>query len=279
MSGTEPQKVLGGGAEAAIARIERTMQRRREGTQTLRKFWTNGELPRENLPCHDACNGEVRVRLPDPVIAKYDLPGSTEMGFCPAHMQPGVCPLVTLKQRQLLARMKHADFGLRYVNPDPDKIRCRQVVEQYLGNLDVNVRDGRGLVFTGDVGVGKTMVLGYMARRMLSANVGVWKAHFPAFIDGLQDRQRKVALVQRAISVEVLMIDDFGSGEIAPWVIGVLEGIIESRYGNNKPTIITTNIGHDELVEHEDFRRMVDRWRETCRMVRIAGPSQRSHDA
>ena len=279
MNDTEPQKVLGGGAAAAIARIERTMQRRREGTQTLQKFWNSGEIGKADLPCHDACNGEIRVYLPLEVVNRHELPSRSEYGFCPAHMQAGVCPLVTLRERQLLARMKHADFGQRYVNPDPERIRCRQVVEQYLGNLDANVREGRGLVFTGDVGVGKTMILGYMARRMLSANVGVWKAHFPAFIDGLQDRQRKLALVERAIRVEVLMIDDFGSGEIAPWVIGVLEGVIESRYGNNKPTIVTTNIGKDELVANPDFRRIVDRWRETSTMIRIAGESQRTGNA
>lgn len=243
------------------------MQRREQGTETLRSLWSAGELTREGLPCHDRCDGDISVVVN----------GSRAVGFCPMHMVDGVCPLTTVKERKLVARMKHAGFGSRYMNPDPEMIRARQTVEQYLGEVEANVRNGRGIVFTGDVGTGKTFTLAYMARRLLTDNVGVWKVLFPAFIDELQDPKRRQAVVERSIRAEVLMIDDFGSGEIAPWTIGVVEGIIENRHGNQKPTIVTTNISHDDLVSNVTFRRMVDRWRENSIMVKIGGRSMR-HD-
>jgi len=243
------------------------MQRRQEGTETIRGLLTSGDLAPSELPCHDRCDGDIVVMHK----------GSRISGFCPEHMVEPICRLTSLRERKLQARLQHAGFGKHYWNPEPEKIRSRQIVEQYLGQLMENIRTGRGVVFTGDVGTGKTFTLAYMARRMLGENVGVHKVLFPMFIDDLQDRQRRVALVQRAIKAEVLMIDDFGSGEIAPWTIGVVEGIIESRYGNNKPTIVTTNLSRDDLVANEMFRRMVDRWRETCTIVAIGGTSMR-HD-
>lgn len=244
------------------------MQRRQEGTETIRGLLTSGDLTNRDLPCHDRCDGTIAVFHDGDRIA----------GFCPMHMVDGVCPLTTIKERKLAARMQHAGFGKHYLNPEPEKIRARQIVEQYLGTMMQNVQTGRGLVFTGDVGTGKTFTLAYMARRMLTENVGVRKVLFPMFIDELQDRQRRLALVQQAIRAEVLMIDDFGSGEIAPWTIGVVEGIVESRYGNDKPTIVTTNLSREALVGNEMFRRMVDRWREKCTMVAIGGTSMRHDD-
>jgi len=279
MSGTEPQRMLDGGA-AAVARVERIMQRRQKDTETLRRLWNDGEIAKANLPCHDACNGEIRVHLPMDVVERNSVENSTLMAFCPMHMVEGVCPLVTLKDRQLTARMRHANFGVRYLNPDAERIRARQTVEQYLGNVERNVAEGRGLVFSGDVGVGKTMTLAYMARRMLSSNIGVWKVLFPEFIDDLQDRTRKQALVERALKVEVLMIDDFGSGDVAPWIIGVLEAIVENRYARMSPVIVSTNMTQAALEDDQSpFRRMVDRWRETSAMVKIGGTSQRTGDA
>ena len=62
MSGSEPVR-LGDEAKDFVARIERTMQRRRENTETLRRLWTDGELPRESLPCYDRCEGIVRIPI------------------------------------------------------------------------------------------------------------------------------------------------------------------------------------------------------------------------
>lgn len=265
MNDMEP---LGSVAAGVMARAERIMQRRQQGTETIRALLNNGELATRDLPCYDRCDGDI--------VVMHD--GQRIGGFCPMHMVEGVCPLTTVQERKLLVRLKHAGFGSHYFHPEPERIRARQIVEQYLGTMETNLAEGRGLVFTGDVGTGKTFTLAYMARRLLTENVGVRKILFPMFISELEDRSKRMALVQQAIKAEVLMIDDFGSGEIAPWMIGVVEGIVESRYGNNKPTIVTTNLSREALVSNEMFRRMVDRWRECCTMVAIGGTSMRHKD-
>jgi DNA replication protein DnaC len=267
MSGSEPVR-LGPLAEEFVARVERTMQQRRENTETLRRLWTAGELPKDRLPCYNSCEGLVRI----PIDAER-----TITGFCPAHMEKGVCPLVDKAERELAARLTHAGFGSRYHHVDPERMRARAAVEQYLGTLQENRSTGRGLVLTGDVGVGKTMTLGYLARQMLKDDIGVWKVHMPTWTEELNDRTTRKAQVQRAIKVEVLMIDDLGSGDMPTWVLGIVEGIVEHRYANRKPVIVTTNLSREMLVKDVAFRRMVDRWRETCTIVAIGGTSQR-HD-
>jgi len=268
MNGTEPER-LGVAAERALASVERIMQRRRADTETLRSLWNDGELPRESLPCHNACEGQVRVRIDAQTVLN---------GFCPAHMVEGVCPLTLKAERELAARMKLAGFGARYQTADPERIRPRADVEEWLRDVPDHLKTGRGLLMAGDVGVGKTMILGYLGKQLLQQNVGVWKVHMPTFIEEVNDRSLRKGLVERAIKVDVLMLDDFGSGDMPPWVLGIIEGIVEHRYAHCKPMIVTTNLPRDVLVGDQAFRRMVDRWREACKLVQIGGTSQRHDD-
>lgn len=245
--------------------VERIVQRKHEATAKLQKLWNDGELPRENLPCHDKCNGEVRVSVD----------GVQLTGFCPAFEQKGVCPLVSRAERELTERLVRAGFGKRYHSPDPTRIRGLETVNEWLANMATNVRTGRGLVFSGDVGVGKTMALAYIGRQLLEADIGVWCVHMEQVVSALADRDRRGAALRRLKSVQVLMLDDLGAAEFPTWMLGVFEGAMEYRYANMKPTFITTNLTRKDLVDASALRRVIDRLRETNTFVNIGGNSQR----
>lgn len=252
-------------AERLVARVEKVMQKRREGSEALREAWERDALTKPDLPCYDRCDGNIVVPVD----------GQKVQGFCPVYMTEPFCPLVTIHAREMQARMERSGFGSQYQHPNPERIRVLEAVSEYLAHLRVNIQTGRGLILSGDVGVGKTMTLGYMARQMLEEGIGVWKVHMPQLVEDLADRDRRRAVVERAIRVQVFMLDDFGSGDMPTWVLGILEGIVEHRYSNQRPTIVTTNLDRQVLVKAPEFRRIVDRWREKNRWVGIGGTSQR----
>lgn len=261
-------EAVGTNAERFLASIEEKMVRQRANTELMKQRYDQGDVPDSKLPCYDRCDGLIRLEIE---------PGRMVQGQCPAYLKPGTCPIITREARELAARMTHAGFGSRYHNPTADQMRARGSVEQFLGAIDHNLHEGRGLVLTGDVGTGKTMTMAYIARSLLRDSIGVWKVHMPTWTEDLADRQQRKALVERALRVQVLMLDDFGSGEMPTWVLGVLEGIVEARHGSQRSVIVSTNMSRDKLVKDVAFRRMVDRWRETCTIVSIGGASQR-HD-
>lgn len=67
---------------------------------------------------------------------------------------------------------------------------------------------------------------------------------------------------------EVLILDDLGAEKSTEWTHAILFEIIDHRYNNNLPIIITTNCLPEELKE-KIGDRSVDRLREMCKLVTI----------
>lgn len=256
---------IGGATAAVMDRIEQIMKDRRSTTEEWKTAWTAGELPKAALPCHDACNGTI-------ILSKD---GRQAKGQCPAHMQEGVCPLVGKAERELRKRLELAGFAPRYHSPDPARIPARSLVEEFLSNLATNLQAGRGLILTGDVGVGKTYAMAYMARRMLVENVGVWKVHMSDLIQILSDQQQRKTAVERCLKVQVLMWDDWGTAQAPPWVLDMLDGIVESRNGRMAPMVVSTNLPPQKLKADPQTRRIVDRWSESAGLIQMGNRSQR----
>lgn len=244
----------------AVQKIESIIARRQQGTETLQRFWTNGELTKQQLPCHDACNGQITI-------------GDVQ-GKCPAYMKPGTCPLVAEQEKTLQASMSEAGFGPRYHHPDTSRLKALDPVDEFLRALPGCINRGRGIIITGDVGVGKTTTLAYLARKILEQGYTVWCVHVPQLIEQLKTDSRQ-DVIRRAMLTDVLMFDDVGSGEMDGDVLGAIEGIVEHRYANHRMTMATTNMTHDQLVRNIPLRRIVDRWRQTNMMLKIGGANER----
>lgn len=70
---------------------------------------------------------------------------------------------------------------------------------------------------------------------------------------------------------DTLWIDDLGKETLAPWVRGIVFGILDSRMANGKPVLVTTNLTDAELVAHFGARHgapLVARLTEACEVIR-----------
>lgn len=77
-------------------------------------------------------------------------------------------------------------------------------------------------------------------------------------------------------NVELLIIDDLGKEKPSEWGLEKLFTIINSRYENNLPAIITTNYNQNTLIERislngevETVKSIISRLYEMCYLAQI----------
>jgi len=81
-------------------------------------------------------------------------------------------------------------------------------------------------------------------------------------------------VVTRYKTADVLILDDLGTEKVSDFVREIMFEIINYRYGEELPLIITTNKTPDELKGVYESR-IFDRIREMCVFIPISTPSQR----
>jgi DNA replication protein DnaC len=113
--------------------------------------------------------------------------------------------------------------------------------------------EGRGLLLTGSIGVGKT----HLAVGILQALVTERGAHglFYDYRDLLKQVQNsynqsvaatELEVLRPVFEAEVLVLDELGAAKPSDWVWDTVAHILNTRYNDRRTTIITTNYTNAE---------------------------------
>lgn len=137
---------------------------------------------------------------------------------------------------------------------------------------------GRGLILLGPVGTGKSSAAALACTDAVSRGRNVLWQYVPDLIDELtQKSAQRAAVVNRAARADLLVWDDFGVRDMADWELGYLDQIVERRYREFRPMIVTSNLLVEDLVTDTRLGRITDRWRERTASERVvlSGESMR----
>jgi len=202
----------------------------------------------------------------------------------------------TNDQNQLIPEAKMQflleSFGIpcRFWRVDPARIKEKKILDRlFLDNLPENIYNGFSLILMGEIGVGKSSMLSYIARE------AVLQAHKPNsefFEDGFWGAYVKIRFI--AVSefcarvlehcdndeyywCKLLLLDDFGTEHMSSYAFSNLERLIDHRYAHQLSTCITTNLSIETLLRTEMYARLVDRWRQkdAYGLITIEGESRR----
>lgn len=138
---------------------------------------------------------------------------------------------------------------------------------------------GHGLLILGPIGTGKSSAAALVCKEAARLEKSIRWSYVPDLCDAIAQnavgREKEIKLQAAA---DLLVWDDFGVRDLADWEIGYLDQIVEARYRQRKPMIVTSNWLADDLRGDARLARMVDRWRErVCSNVAIlTGESMRS---
>ena len=126
-------------------------------------------------------------------------------------------------------------------------------VKDYLLNRQKNFHSGNGLILMGAVGCGKThlgcAILNCALENGYSAAYWNVPLQLEMLMPGGADDTDQSRILGKALSAQVLLMDDLGAEKPSVWTQKELVIILDERYRCNKPTIITSNLmlNDDEL--------------------------------
>lgn len=146
----------------------------------------------------------------------------------------------------------------------------------------VNNIEKKGLILVGNNGVGKTHLACSIANKFIENGIPVIYGTLINLLAELRNSYEidnnisEMEIIKLYENVDLLIVDDLGKEKPSEWGLEKLFTIINSRYENNLPVIITTNYNQNSLVkrlsineEIETAKSIISRLYEMCYLVKI----------
>lgn len=158
-----------------------------------------------------------------------------------------------------------------------------QYAHRYVKHWAEVKAEGRGLLFWGGVGTGKTFAAACIANALTEQGVPVLMTNFSKILNSLsgmfsEDRNKYLASFKE---FDLLIIDDLGIERNSEYAQEQVYNVVDSRYLSRLPFIITTNLTLAEMKDPKDIAhaRIYDRILERCAPIRFAGRNYRTENA
>jgi DNA replication protein DnaC len=184
-------------------------------------------------------------------------------------------------------RYRGVSFDRPPVSDMARDLQARQAVTRvrdYIGDLDRNLDEGRGLWLFGSAGTGKTTLAMLVSRAVLEAGRSAAIYSLPKLLGRIRtsyDAERGdgyAELFDRLTSVDLLHIDDLGAEKSTDWVLEQLYALVNERYETQRSMIVTTNLELEDL-EHQIGSRTVSRLSQICEPIPLYGEDRRFGEA
>jgi len=130
---------------------------------------------------------------------------------------------------------------------DPSLRRALMTARKFVEAYPVDTA-GKGLLFTGSIGVGKThLAVGVLQRLVRERGVKGLFCDYRELLKNIQNSYNpqvnttELELLKPVFAAEVLVLDDLGAQKPNEWVWDTVALILNTRYNDRQTTIITTN--------------------------------------
>ena len=170
-----------------------------------------------------------------------------------------------------------------FITDTPDRKRCYRTAKEYADNFPALYQTGEGLYIEGSNGTGKTHLAAAIALQLIEQGIPVV---CKTSSDLLGDIKRsfdegevsEYDILRAYKDVDLLIIDDLGKEQCTDWSMSTLYSILNDRYEDMKPTVITTNYGDEDLARaltpknYDDtkIKAIISRLRETSTVLTMA---------
>lgn len=151
------------------------------------------------------------------------------------------------------SRFREGFEGLRRRHPSM-RPHC-DWVQGWAQRLDTT-KAARGLFMSGPFGSGKTGLAWGIARALMERRVPVLVWYVPDLMRALkaswddETAPSEATVMDLAIGAPLLILDDLGSETTSQWGVGTLTQIVNHRYEDEKPVVVTSNLSPAGLLAH-----------------------------
>ena len=146
-----------------------------------------------------------------------------------------------------------------------------------------------GLLLYGPPGTGKTFLAFCIANELLNNMVPAIAISSIGLLGKIKEtynswgNEGEIEIISSLKNASLLVLDDLGAENSTSWVKEKIYEIIDSRYRDGKPCIITTNLTREglkrKLAGEDGISRTYDRIVEMCCPVEVEGKSRRAETA
>lgn len=177
-------------------------------------------------------------------------------------------------------------------------------VKKYIDHFDEFYNRGKGLLFYGGTGCGKTFAASAIINGIIAKeNIKLQRPYkccitnFATISDQHLNSNLKVDKVYEQLnSNDLLVIDDWGTERDTPFMKEIITKVINNRYNSEKPLIITTNLDVKNILkdlqekkelDRKNIRKMTEgeiylsrlysRFSEMCVFIHVKGKDRRQH--
>ena len=184
--------------------------------------------------------------------------------------------------------IKNSKMSKRNLNYKFDNFETNNSNKKVFDNLKnyseklVKCIEKKGLILVGNNGVGKTHLACSIANELIENGIPVIYGTLINLLAELRnsyDTENNISemeIIKLYKNVDLLIIDDLGKEKPGEWGLEKVFTIINSRYENNLPVIITTNYNQNSLLERlslngeiETAKSIISRLYEMCYLVKI----------
>ena len=156
---------------------------------------------------------------------------------------------------------------------------------------------GKGLLLTGSIGVGKThLAVGILQELIKGRGVAGLFCDYRDLLKQVQNSynnsvaETELEVLRPVFDAEVLVLDELGAAKPSDWVWDTVAHILNTRYNDQRTTIITTNYPNssplgaeqatrpamrEETLGDRIGERMRSRLQEMCAVVQMSGEDYR----
>jgi DNA replication protein DnaC len=187
------------------------------------------------------------------------------------------------QQNRVKKLFDQSKLGARFISRtfenfeiDNENQKAFETAKKYAENFEKYKQKGLGLNFNGAIkGTGKTHLAAAITIELINQGIPVIMGNIMTLLGKVkqtyENRESEQSIIDLYSTVDLLVIDDIGKERVTEWTLEKLYQIINNRYENNLPIIITSNFSIDGLTErliistnHDTAEAITSRLWEMC---------------
>ena len=172
--------------------------------------------------------------------------------------------------------------GWRFENDDGKNPKATTAARSYCERFKEFKEQGKGLLFHGSVGTGKTYTAACIANALIDKGVPVLMTNFSRIINTVQGRfEGRQEYIDSLNNFDLLIIDDLAAERNTEFVNEIVFSVIDARYRSGLPLIVTTNVAARAMAQEreQDRQRIYSRVLEMCHPIEVGGADRRAQAA